>query len=209
MVIQEERFNLESMKKMWITLILVFASWKSFAGLLYTYHQLALMELDQMNTLVQDKVKESKKSDARIVPLKEGFQAIFSRPDNDRMIEKVSGPLRFELQDLGEYQRAVTELMEEALNALKNPKNFKPQAQVTYGIFLENLMADIKPAALAAEGFERGLLKKIAKAKVSLSKPAENDKRVRGFSETKSPSETATLILEEAEKRKKENPPSP
>src|SRR5688572_16580355 len=156
------------MKKMWISFVLLAFATTSHAGLLYTYNQLALMELDQMSKLVQDKVKESKKADAKVVPLKEAFQAVFARPDTDRMIEKVANPLRFELQDLGEYERVLTELTEEALNALKNTKNFKPSVQVTYAIFLENLMADVRAGAAQADGFERNLIRKIKKAKITL-----------------------------------------
>ncbi|MFN9068148.1 MAG: hypothetical protein ACK5V3_13030, partial [Bdellovibrionales bacterium] len=61
-----------------------FVGSQCWAGLLYTYNQLVLMELDQMNKLVQEKIKESKKADAKIVPLKEGFQAVLARPDQDR-----------------------------------------------------------------------------------------------------------------------------
>jgi hypothetical protein len=174
----------------------------SWAGLLFTYNQLVLMELDQMSKLAQDKIKESKKADAKIVPLKEGFQAILSRPDQDRMIEKVAGPLRSEMVNLGKYEKAVTELTEEALNALRNTKNFKPTVQVTYLFFLENLMADMKPVLTDAESFEKKLMQKIKKAEIKLTKQALSDLASRGFADKKSPSEVAEQILEELKKPK-------
>lgn len=195
-----------STKKLVSIALAISLSSVAHAGLLYNYNQLTLMELDEMNKLVQDKLKESKKSDAKVVPLKEGLQAVYSRPDTDRMIVKVVDPLRLELQELGEYERVLTELTEEALNALKHTRNFKPPVQVTYLLFLENLMADMKSTALQFDGFERGLIKKIKKANIKLTKEAENEKNVKGFNQTKAPSETASLILEsieEAEKEKK------
>jgi hypothetical protein len=175
---------------------------QSWAGLLFTYNQLVTMELDQMNKLVQEKIKESKKADAKIVPLKEAFQAVLSRPDQDRMIEKVAGPLRSEMVNLGKYEKAVTELTEEALNALKNTKNFKPSVQVTYLFFLENLMADMKPVLTDAESFEKKLMQKIEKADLKLTKQALSELASRGFADKKSPSETAEKILEELKKPK-------
>ncbi len=155
-----------------------------------------------MSKLAQDKIKESKKADAKIVPLKEGFQAILSRPDQDRMIEKVAGPLRSEMVNLGKYEKAVTELTEEALNALRNTKNFKPTVQVTYLFFLENLMADMKPVLTDAESFEKKLMQKIKKAEIKLTKQALSDLASRGFADKKSPSEVAEQILEELKKPK-------
>ncbi|MFN8791081.1 MAG: hypothetical protein ACK5Y2_06460 [Bdellovibrionales bacterium] len=204
LVLSDSNSILGPMKRWLINFcILGFSTW-AHAGLLYTYNQLTVMELDQMSKLVQEKLKEAKSAAAKTVPLKEGFQAVFSRPDHDRMIEKVVGPLRFELQDLGEYERIITELTEEAINALKNTRNFKPAVQVTYLIFLENLMADIKDQALQNDGFERQLFKKIQKAKIKLTQQAENEKNLKGLKETKSPSETAALVLESIEKSQEE-----
>lgn len=198
------------MKILILTLLLtVFAIQHSNAGLLYTYNQLTVMELDQLNQLVQDKIKESKKSDAKMVPLKEAIQALYARPDQDRMFEKVAGPLRNELIELGQYERAITQLTEEALNALTNTRNFKPQVQVTYLVFLENLMADLKPALKPENKFEKGLVEKIKKAKIKITKPAQNDLVTRGFSEKKSPSEVAEILLSEIKDKEAEPADAP
>ncbi|MFN7906293.1 MAG: hypothetical protein ACK5P5_14025, partial [Pseudobdellovibrionaceae bacterium] len=95
----------------------------SFAGLLFTYHQLALKDLDSMTQLVQQKVKESKRaSDGKVVPLKEAYQAVMSRPNDDGLIEKVIDPVRNELEDLNEKERIIEALTQEAINALTNTK---------------------------------------------------------------------------------------
>ncbi len=190
--------------KIALTTLALFVSQQSMAGLLYTYNQLAVMELDQLNKLVEDKIKESKKSDAKFVPLKEGFQALFGRPDQDRMLEKVAGPIRTELVNLGDYEKTVTQLTEEAINALTNTRNFKPTAQITYVIFLENLMADMKPVLKPGDSFEKRILKKIEKANISITKAATNDLLNRGFQEKKSPSEVASIILDELKDREAE-----
>lgn len=189
------------MKNLILSVLIVFVSQQSFAGLLYTYNQLTVMELDQLNQLVQDKLKESKKSDAKMVPLKEGLQALYARPDQDRMFEKVAGPLRNELIEMGQYERVMNQLTDEALNALTNTRNFRPQVQVTYLVFLENLMADLKPSLRSENKFEKGLVEKIKKAKIKITKPAQNDLVTRGFSEKKSPSEVASTILEDLKEK--------
>ncbi len=182
------------MKSILITLIITFAT-LCHAGLLYQYNQLTLMGLDQMNKLVQDKLKEEKKAVAKTVPLKEGIQAVYARPDSDRMIEKVVSPLRSELQDMGEYERVMTQLVNEALEVLKNNKNFRPPVQVTYDFFIENWMADNRRLAEEEDGFERKMLQKIKKANIKISDKAQNERRVRGFPDAKSPSEIADEIL--------------
>lgn len=174
------------------------------AGLLYHYHQLTLMDLDQMTKLVQDKIKEAKKADAPTVPLKEAIQAVYARPDTDRMIDKVVGPLRLELQDMDQYERIIIELTEEALNALKHTKNFKPPVQVTYAIFLENLIADSRNLAASEDGLERKLFKKIKKAKIELTKEAKNERAVRGLPEARSPSAIVADILDTIEQAEQE-----
>lgn len=193
------------MKTLFVNLLSFIFATMCHAGLLYQYHQLTLMDLDQMTKLVQEKIKESKKADAPTVPLKEAIQAVYARPDSDRMIDKVVGPLRLELQDLDQYERIMTELTEEALNALKHTKNFKPPVQVTYSIFLENLIADSRNLAAGEDGFERKILKKIKKAKVELTKEAKNERAVRGLTEARSPSEIVSDVLDSIEKAEKEN----
>jgi hypothetical protein len=196
---------------MTVPLFSLFVASLSSAGLLFQYHQLTLMDLDQMTKMVQEKLQESKKTAASTVPLKEALQAVYSRPDGDRMIDKVVAPLRLELQDINQYERVLTELVEEALNALKQTQNFKPSVQVTYALFLENLLADSRAVAAGQDGFERNILRKIKKAKIQITKQALNERAVRGIPEAKSPSEIASEILEAIEKADsdKSRPESP
>lgn len=166
------------------------------AGLLFNYSQLTLKDLDQMNQLVSDKLKESRKStDGKTVPLKEALQAVFSRPDRDGIIDKVVGPLRTSLDAEDAWEDVLTKLTAEAINALKNPKAFKPVVQVTYHIFLENLLAEMKPY-LGSEGFEKSIASQIRDAKIVVSKEAMSERKVRTMQESISPSELADKLLQ-------------
>ncbi len=178
------------------------------AGLLLNFRELAIYDLDKMNGIVKAKIKESKKQKDRggVVPLKEALQAILSRPDYDNMIEKVLPPIRQLLEERDEWAPTVEELADEALNALKRAneksKNFAPVVQVTYVIFLENLIGEFKPQAVGP-GFERRIIEKIKEAKIELSSEAKSF-RYQKVMETKvSPSERADQVLKELDAEKK------
>lgn len=171
---------------------------QAHAGLLFNYSQLATKDLDQMSELVSSKVKESKKSESgKSVPLKEALQAVYARPNEDDMIEKVVSPLRANLDELESWEKSISQLTDEAINALKNPKAFKPVVQVTYVIFLENLMLEIKPY-MKGEGFERAIVERIRDAKIEVSKEAANELKVRTMRTLSSPSEMAEKILSQS-----------
>lgn len=176
------------------------------AGLLYPYNRLALKDLDQMNALIRDKINESRKSKGdQVIPLKEALQAIYARPNEDFMIEKVISNLRNELDEHDAYESSMRVLVKEAIGALNNPKAFGAVPQATYAIFLENIVAEFKPKA--NESFERSVLEDIRKAKITVTKAAENERRLRMMKGTPSPSELADQALkpvEELEKKKKE-----
>lgn len=189
-----------------VSLLFVLSAQSVSAGLLFTYHQLALKDLDAMTKFVQSKVKESKKaSSGKVVPLKEAYQAVMSRPDDDGLIEKVVGPLRNELEDLDEKERITEDLIQEAINALTNTKNFKPDVQVTYWIFLENTIADLKQSVTGSSdsqsSFEHRMLEKIAKAKLEITDKAKQERTLRVMKSTISPSEVSAKILQGLEKK--------
>lgn len=169
------------------------------AGLLFNYSQLALKDLDQMNKLVTDKVKEAKKSSSgQVIPLKEALQAVYSRPNEDEMIDKIIAPLRTNLDNYDAWEKTLSQLTDEAIGALKNPRAFKPIVQATYVIFLENLLSELKPY-IKQEGYERALAVRIRDAKIEVSKEAVNERKLRTMKNTTSPSEIATSVLKAAD----------
>lgn len=170
-------------------------------AVLYNYSRLALKDLDEMNKLVQEKIHESRKSGDRIASLREALQAVFARPNDDFMIDKVVNPLKNELDEHEAWESTVRSLVEEALQALKKPDKVKPAAQVTYAIMLDNFVADMKPRA--EEGFEKKLLTEIRDAKIELTKKAKNERQMGMMRESASPSETAANILKEKTPKKK------
>lgn len=195
-----EVVSLRGMKsKITVLALVVLFTCDALAGLLFKYHQLVVKDLDQMTAIVSEKIKESKKSYAgKIVPLKEALQAVLARPDDDAMIDKILPPLRTELEDQNSWEKAVNSLTDEALNALHVTRNFHGDVQVTYAIFLENLMAELKPVAYKG-GFEKKLIEKIRDAKIEITKEASKESTLRRMKQTVSPSVIAEAVLKEAE----------
>jgi hypothetical protein len=187
---------------MLISSAILFFYAKSQAGLIFNYSQLALKDLDQMSAFVQSKVQESKKTtESKWVPLKEGLQAVYSRPNEDEMIEKVVAPLRNSLNDLESWEKTISQLTDEAINALKNPKAFKPVVQVTYITFLQNLIGEVKPF-IKDVGFEKSIIERVRDAKIEISQEASNEARVRSMKSLVSPSKLAQNVLESGKLKK-------
>jgi hypothetical protein len=180
-----------------VALLALSFSFNTYAGLLYPYHRLAVKNLDQMNKIVQDKIKESKKVRGdKTIPLKEALQAVLSRPNDDFMIEKVIAPLRNELEESNAWESSVKALVKESTGALKNEKAFRPEALATYAIFLENLILEFKPKA--TEEFEKSILMQIV-----MSNKVKKERSLKMMKVQNSPSEIADVILKELEKSEK------
>lgn len=176
----------------------------SFAGLLYQYSELSLKDLDQMSKIVQNKINESRAASGdQVIPLKEALQAVYSRSNEDFMIEKIISPLKNELDEQEAWESSLQELTKEAIGALKNPKAFKPITQVTYIVFLENVLSELKPKV--NEKFENSIIDTIAKAKISVTKAAADERQLRVMKATTSPSEIAQDILKQAKEATEKN----
>jgi hypothetical protein len=175
------------------------------AGLLFNYSQLKLKDIDSMSKLISSKIEESRKAGGdQTVPLKECLQAVYSRPNEDFLIDKVISPLKSELEDHNAWESSLQKLTKEAIGALQHSKAFRPVVQVTYIIFLENVLADQKPTL--DKPFSQKLVQQIRDAKITVSKEAENERRMRVMMETVSPSEIADRMLKEHEAQKANAP---
>lgn len=192
----------ERMKKYFVILTTLLMC--SFASAALNYAQLALMDLDQMNAMVKEKIATFKR-DNSTQSLMEGVQAVYSRPDNgDGMVEKVIPPLRAELDENDQWEPVMDTLVQEAIDAHRSPKNSDPVRLNTYAIFLENVIADFKPFA-EKPGHERKTIQKIADAKIELTKAQKDERWKRGVSSRVSPSEMAKKVIESAKKAEAEN----
>jgi hypothetical protein len=171
------------------------------AGLLYNYSQLKIKDIDSMSKLVNSKITESRKSGGdETVPLKECLQAVYSRPNEDFLIDKVISPLKSELDDHNAWDSSLQKLTKEAIGALQHSKNFRPVVQVTYIVFLENVLAEQKPNL--DKPFVQKLFQQIKNANIEVSKEAESERKLRVMKDTTSPSTIADELLKDYETQK-------
>ncbi|MFP5518716.1 MAG: hypothetical protein ACLGGX_02340 [Bdellovibrionia bacterium] len=168
----------------------------------FTYSELSLKDLEQMNSIVAEKIQQSQEGERdTIAPLAEGLQAVFSRPDGDGVISKVIGNLRSELDKHDAWEEVLNRLTVDALNDLRNNKKVPAAVQVTHLVFLENLLSEMKPFA-KEDGFERSIVEKIRDAKIKISDKASAERSLKMIKASKSPSDIATDILKAADKDK-------
>lgn len=194
------------MKNIFFTLILLFAfSEVASAKILLTYNKLALRDLDEMNDWIRMKIKESKKQppEGAVVVLKETLLAIYSRPNEDGMIDKVSSAVKNELERMDAYEISVEELISEAIDGLKISDGLSATEQVTYLVFLENQILEMKPALKKGE-FEKKMFEKIANAQIQVTKKAQGERKLRMMRTTVGPSEMAKKIQFDLEVSEKE-----
>ena len=165
------------------------------------YHRLALLDLDEVVAMVQGKVAESRTSGDRFTPLREGVFAVYARPDDDGMIDKVLPPLRNEADENDAWETIMSDATQEAINALKTPESLSPAGQVTYIVYLQNIVADLKPQARKAGTFERDLLIRIRDAKIQITPEARDERQIRLMKQSANPSELAQKVVGEAAKK--------
>lgn len=195
-------FNTNSMFVVLTGAFIVLATGAVFADLKMNYSQLAPKDLDQMNQLVLEKLKESKKNNTSIEPLKEAVKMVFSRPNEDGTVEKVLPLVKNPLSDQDEWESTVEALVDEAIGILNAPKDVSAKDQATYVIMLENMISEFKPE-LKKKGFEFRMVEKIANADVSLTKEAKNEKKLGMMRSTNSPSELAQKVIAGLKPKKK------
>lgn len=171
-----------------------------------TYDRLIIRDLDEMNKIIRRKITESRNSPEKIIPLREAMQIVYSRPNDDFMIEKIAGSLQSELDDLDARETTMRSLIDDGVQALKEPSGLKAEVQVTYAIMLENFMAELRPDA--EKPFERSVFTQIRDANIQTTREAASERSLRIMRKTKSPSEIAETVLkevEQSEKTKKNN----
>lgn len=159
------------------------------------YHRLALKDLDQMTDLVQEGIRESRKDPAQAMQdLQATLFAVYGRPDDDGMIDKVIAPLRSEIDEVSNWDEAISKLVDGSIAALKNPRGLSPAMQVTHAIVLQNVIVELKPGA-RRDVADYDLLARIRDSKIELTKEARDERKLRTMKDPPSPSVLAAHAL--------------
>jgi uncharacterized glyoxalase superfamily metalloenzyme YdcJ len=170
----------------------------------YSYKNLKIVDLDQMMELLDAKLQEYKRTDD-ISKLREGALIAFSRPNEDRTLEKVISVVRNPLEDEGEWLNTIQAMVDQSIAKITNEKE-DIIYQVTAGIVLENIIADARPLFIRqykTGGFETDLIEKIADSYAIYSKAAKAERRLNLMRSSSSPSEIANLLIDQKMKQLK------
>lgn len=165
------------------------------------YSQLVTKDLDEMNDLVMQKIREYRKApeeeglEKKLEPVKSGVWLVMARPNEDNMVEKVLPLLKPPLDELDAWESTFNSIVDESIAALKNPQNVSASDQVTYTVVLENIIAEFKPESKRKSDFEYKLVDKIANADIEITKECRHERKIRMMKSTTSPSKIAQKII--------------
>lgn len=165
-----------------------------------SYKSLAILDMDQMNELISDKIKDYQNQENRMA-LKEALRIILSRSNEDGMVEKIISPVRNLLEEDGIWEETIEGLIKQSIETIKNADE-KPVAQVTSGIILENIISEFKPLFIKqyeTGGFETKAINYIADSKVNYSKSAAKERSLHLMRNPHSPSHMAQKLIEAKE----------
>lgn len=162
----------------------------------YTYKNLKLNDLDQMMDLIYEKINEYKKTD-QILRLKEATLTAYSRPDEDRTLDKIITLVQNPLEDNGEWENTIEAIVQQCISKMNNEKE-EPIDQATAGVVLENIIADFKPLFIKqyrSGGFETDIIEQIADANLMYSKLTRAERKLNLMRTNGSPSDIAKRLI--------------
>ena len=164
----------------------------------YSYKNLKLNDLDQMMDLMFEKTNEFKKTD-QTQKLKEGALIAYSRPDEDRTLDKVISLVKNPLEDNGEWENTIEAMIQQCIARFNNEKE-EVSAVATCGVILENIIADLRPLFIKqyrSGGFETEMIEDIAESKIQYSKLAKAERKLNLMRVNSSPSDIAQRLIDQ------------
>lgn len=194
--------------KTWIMLFTVVFSAGAFAHE-YKYSDLVIRDYDEMNSQVQSrihnahkKLKDGEDSSGEreaIEELRDALKLIFSRPNSDNMVSKLTPDVRRELGAFSAFEDTLSGLVAEAQSTVKNDSATVSQRSTALFI-LENILSEIRPEADRNEDLLR-IVKRVADAKIKIADDVIKDRKQRSMFKTNNPTELAEEILKALPKK--------
>ena len=166
----------------------------------YIYSDLQMKTYDDMSERIINYVLEANKIskadvDGAKAHLKDALQLIFSRPNSDNMVSKLTPLVRTPLKNIDAYEATVDEIVTTTLDDIKNAKS-SVRVLATDFIILENVLSEFKPDVKSNAAVKKFFVK-IREAKIEVSQKVKSELRMRAMLKAPtSPSEIATRILE-------------
>lgn len=178
----------------------------------YKYNTLMIKDYDEMSSLVQGHIKKARElsdgsgddssRDAEAIEhLREALKLVFSRPNSDNMVAKITPELRRELTGFSAYEDTISGIVAEALRQAGNAEGTVSQRSTSL-VVLENVLSEIRPESQNNADLRR-VIERIKDAKLKISDDVKKDRKVRSMFETKNPSDEAAKILKNLPKPEK------
>ena len=170
----------------------------------YKYADLIVKDYDEMHAAVQGLIKkaQAEQDENAIEPLRNALKLIFTRPDSDNMVAKLTTDVRRELAGYGAFDRVIAQLAAEATDNLRNKEN-TVSVRTSASFILENLLAEIRPESERENGDMRKTVQRIADARLSLPPEVKTERKLRGMFLTTNPSDEAQKIIDGIDARDK------
>lgn len=194
-----------------IVLLALIVSCAGASAANYKYNELAIKDYDEMNKMVQDRVKKAREvgnleeddsagDAAAIEQLRDALKLLLSRPNTDNMIAKLNLDVRRELTTYNAYDDTMSSLVAEAIDQIKNEKAATSQ-RATALYIIENALSEIRPEAKNSATL-RGVIERVRDAKIKVSKDVLKELRMKSMVSPHDPSKQAKEILKAIDAKK-------
>jgi hypothetical protein len=132
--------------------------------------------------------------------LRDAFKLIFSRPNSDNMIAKISPDIRRELSNYNAFEDTMSIIATEAISRVKDDSNTVTRRSTDLFV-LENLLSEIRPEVAGNQDLQR-VVQKIADAHIKIDDEVARDRKLRAMFQTTNPSTVAAEIMKQIQKKK-------
>lgn len=181
------------------------------SGHRYKYSDLVIRDYDEMSKQVQIRIRNAHKANkngddssgdrAAIEELRDALKLIFSRPNSDNMVAKLTPDVRRELSGFSAYEDTISSLTAEALGIAKDDN--ATESQRSTALFqLDNILGEVRPEIGTNEDLRR-VVQRIKDANVKISDDVARARKMRSMFSTKNPSQYAEEILKKTPLEKK------
>ena len=165
----------------------------------YNYTTLIFLDYEQLNPIVRNSIKESRthkypdEGDKAIAPLRNTLALLFSRPDNDGLLRKLSPSVVSELESLGVFVDVISDLIKIAEQQIDD-KTLDPKVRTTALLRLNNLLLTIRPLTLDNVGLAKEVCK-LADSETKIPKVVQKNSRLTTMFNSTKPTDLAKKIM--------------
>jgi hypothetical protein len=188
----------------------VFSTAALATGHNYKYSDLVIADYDEMSKQVQIRIRNAHKANkdgedssgdsSAIEELRDALKLIFSRPNSDNMVAKLTPDVRRELSGFSAYEDTISSLAAEALGIV-NDKSATVSLRSTELFVLDNILGEVRPEIGNNEDL-RHVVERIHDAKIRIAEDVVKDRKIRSMFNTKNPSDYAGEMLKAVAKKK-------